>query len=210
MLTPQQLKEYRRRAFDLLLDKLDKSTPMLIDYQVDGALRNLFDLPDLPDNQKPYVGWMIDYRVVTGNAQTISHTGIDLIKRFEGFRSNAYLCPGNIWTIGYGHTATAKAGMTITKQYAEILLVEDIKKFQSLVSQKVTVELNQNQFDALVSFTFNVGSSAFTNSTLRRLLNRGEYDLTAKEFHRWIYANGTKLPGLVRRRQAEYDLFTKL
>lgn len=209
MLTPQQLKEYRRRAFDLLLDKLDKSTPMLIDYQIDGALRNLFDLPDCPSDQQPYVGWMTPTPFLSTSHQTISHTGIDLIKRFEGFRSNAYLCPGNIWTIGYGHTATAKAGMTISKLNAYTLLVEDIKKFQSLVSQKVTVELNQNQFDALVSFTFNVGSSAFANSTLRRLLNRGEYAQAAKEFHRWIYANGTKLPGLVRRRQAEYDLFTK-
>ena len=203
-----QLREYRRRAFDLLLDKLDKSTPMLVDYQIDAALRNLLDLPELPDNSQPYIGWMTPFSSSSTTHLHISQTGIDLIKEFEGFRSNAYLCPGNIWTIGYGHTATAKAGMTISKLQAEALLVEDVKKFQTLVNQKVRVRLNQNQFDALVSFAFNVGARGFGNSTLRRLLNQGEYSQAAKEFHRWVYAKGTKLPGLVRRRQAEYDLFT--
>lgn len=209
MLTSNQLREYRKRAYLLLLDKADKSIPMLIDYQIDGTLRALLDLPDRPDNQHPYVGWMTPFSSVTMTHQTISQTGIDLIKEFEGFRSNAYLCPGNIWTIGYGHTATAKSGMTITKKHAEMLLIEDIKKFQTAVNQKVKVYLNQNQFDALVSFTFNVGEGAFSRSTLLKLLNNSQYRDAALQFNRWVYAGNRRLPGLARRRNREAELFTR-
>lgn len=209
MLTPQQLKEYRKRTFVLLLERLDKSTPMLIDYQIDSALRNLLDLPDRPSSREPYIGWMILPSRLPITKMSISLTGIKLIKDFEGFRSKAYLCPANVWTIGYGHTASAKPGMVITKKHAEILLRNDLKRFEDCVNQKVEVKLNQNQFDALVSFTFNVGSQAFGDSTLLLILNQAKYYLAAKEFHRWVYANKRKLPGLVRRRQAEYDLFTK-
>ena len=90
MLTPNQLREYRKRAYQLLLEKADKSTPMLIDYEIDGTLRALLDLPDRPGSQQPYVGWMTPFSSVTMTHRTISQTGIDLIKEFEGFRSNAY------------------------------------------------------------------------------------------------------------------------
>jgi lysozyme len=208
MLTPAQLREYRKRAYALLLDKIDKSTPMLIDYEIDSVLRTLFNLSERPDGQEPYVGWMTPFTSSTMTHRTISQTGINLIKEFEGFRSSAYLCPGNVWTIGYGHTATAKSGMTITHKHAQILLKQDLEKFEAAVNRAVKVPLNQNQFDALVSFVFNIGSFAFDKSTLLELLNQEQYELAALQLNRWIYAGKKKLPGLVRRRRAEYRLFT--
>lgn len=209
MLTPTQLREYRKRAYQLLLEKVDRSTPMLIDYQVDDTLRMLFDLPDRPDKQDPYIGWMTPSSNVASFARHTSKKGIELIKEFEGFRVDAYLCPSNIWTIGYGHTATAKPGMTITLVEGELLLKRDLQIFEQAVNNLVKVSLTQNQFDALVSFAYNVGTGAFSNSSLLKFLNRGHYKTAGKELHRWVRGSNGKLPGLVRRRKAEYELFTK-
>lgn len=139
--------------------------------------------------------------------KTTSAKGIELIKRFEGCKTSAYICPAGVWTIGYGHTKTAKPGLTITTAQAEALLKRDLVVFESIVNTRVTAPINQNQFDALVSFTYNVGSTAFTRSTLLRKLNAKDYKGAAFEFGRWVYAGKKKLLGLERRREAEKALF---
>jgi lysozyme len=141
------------------------------------------------------------------NNKTTSAKGIELIKQWEGYRSKAYLCPAHKWTIGYGHTKTAKPGMTITSLDAERLLKQDMKVYEDAVNQLVKVPLSQYQFDALVSFTYNVGRGALSQSTLLRLLNVGNYPEAAKQFVRWVYGGGVKLPGLISRREAERELF---
>ncbi len=139
----------------------------------------------------------------------ISTNGIELIKQFEGCVLKAYKCPAGIWTIGYGHTAGVIEGQTITRAEAEGLLKQDLARFERVINNIVKVEINQNQFDALVSFSYNLGSGALNNSTLLRLLNKGDYNGAAEQFDRWVYAGGKKLAGLVKRRTAEKELFLK-
>jgi lysozyme len=114
---------------------------------------------------------------------------------------------GSVWTIGWGHTRTAKQGMEITLFQAERLLIRDVKSSVDAVNKYVKVYITQNMFDALVSFTFNVGSGALARSTLIRRLNAGDIEGAANEFLRWVYAGGEVLKGLVRRREAERNLF---
>lgn len=204
----KNIDDYRRRAIKAILQKLEslKNEVQEWDYKLDELARNLYDLPPRPTDDQPYVGWMSTSK--SNNKPTeISQTGINLIKRWEGFRDKAYLCPGNVWTIGYGHTKTVYQGMCINKEQAEQLLKEDLRHFEASVSQLVTVKLNQVQFDALVSFTFNVGVYAFKKSTLLRFVNQGSFKDAANEFDRWVYANRKKLPGLVKRREDEKQLF---
>ena len=136
-----------------------------------------------------------------------SQKGLDLIKSFEGLRLSAYRCPADIPTIGYGTTAGVKMGDTITKERAEQLLREDVTRFEQQVSRMVNVPLTQGQFDALVSFTYNLGPGALEKSTLLDHLNRGDYDSAAEQFGRWVHGGGKILPGLVRRRASERKLF---
>jgi lysozyme len=138
--------------------------------------------------------------------------GIELLKEFEGFRANSYLCPANVWTIGYGHTSAAGepkvySGQKITKKQAEEILKQDLEKFEFVVESSVQVPLTENQFSALVSFVYNIGSSAFKSSTLLRKLNAKDYLGAADEFKRWNKGGGRVLQGLVRRREAERELF---
>jgi len=140
----------------------------------------------------------------------VSQKGIDLIKKFEGLRLTAYVCPAGVLTIGYGHTGSdVKSGMRITEEEAERLLWKDTESAQQTVSSFVTAKINQNEYDALVSFTFNIGPTAFVNSTLLKLLNNGaDRKIVAGEFARWVKAGGEQaVPGLVRRREAEKTLF---
>lgn len=139
-----------------------------------------------------------------------SSNGIELIKKYEGFRANAYKCPAGKWTIGYGHTRTASIGQTITEIDAEELLKSDLGVSEWAVNHYVKVPLNQNQFDALVSFVFNVGYGNFKKSTLLKLLNQGNYEVARKEFYKWRKGGGKVLPGLVKRRAAEAELFGKV
>lgn len=145
-----------------------------------------------------------------------SITGIELIKHFEGFSAKPYLCPANYLTIGYGHVITEKEKLNselfnlITKFQAEKILRNDLTKFERSVKALITVPLTQNQFDALVSFTYNLGAGALQRSTLRSKINRGEYSAAAAEFLKWIYAGGRKLPGLVLRRKEESLLYSSL
>lgn len=138
----------------------------------------------------------------------ISQKGIDLIKNFEGCRLTAYRCPANILTIGYGHTGSdVVIGQKITQEQAEKLLKSDLLVHCNNVSRLVKVPLTQNQFDALVSFEFNVGYGNFASSTMLKLLNQKKYREAAAQFDRWVYANRKVLAGLVKRRAAEKTLF---
>jgi len=136
-----------------------------------------------------------------------SQKGLDLIKSFEGLRLSAYKCPADVWTIGYGTTAGVKPGQNITKERAEELLREDVKRFEQQVMRLVKVPLTQGQHDALASFVYNLGPGNLSNSTLLRLLNAGDYKGAAAQFDRWTKAGGKTLAGLVRRRAAERALF---
>lgn len=136
-----------------------------------------------------------------------SNTGIELIKRFEGCRLNAYQDSVGVWTVGYGHTKNVKKGMLITQDQADKFLKEDLKVYENYVKTYVSYNINQNQFDALVSFTYNVGGGNLQKSTLLVYLNQGKITLAANEFDKWTYAGGKKLTGLVNRRKAEKELF---
>lgn len=136
-----------------------------------------------------------------------SQKGIDLIKKFEGCQLKAYKCPAGVWTIGYGHTSGVRKGMTITQIDANEFLALDIQKTEKQVSNLVKVPLKQGQFDALVSFVYNVGIGAFSTSTMLRLLSFKKYKEVANEFERWVYADKEILQGLINRRKAEKELF---
>lgn len=138
----------------------------------------------------------------------ISKTGIDLIKQFEGVRLKAYKCPAGVWTIGVGSTQPpVKPGMEITNAQAMARLSKDLAQFEDAINNSVKVDLTQNQFDALVSFAFNVGIGAFQKSTLLKKLNAGQYDAVPGELMKWTKGGGKELPGLVRRRRAEAALW---
>ena len=133
-----------------------------------------------------------------------SQAGKDLIISFEGIRLEAYKCPAGVWTIGVGSTQpTVSPGEVITKPEAMARFDRDLVKFENAVDRLVKVPLTQNQFDALVSFTFNVGEGALSKSTLLKKLNRGEYAAVPAELMKWTKGGGKELPGLVRRRRAE-------
>lgn len=137
-----------------------------------------------------------------------SDTGIELIKGFEGLRLAAYRDPACILTIGYGHTGQdVQESDTITEAEAERLLRLDLLSAELAVQRLVRVPLNQHQFDALVSFTYNVGAGNLGGSTLLRLLNDANYAHAAQQFDLWAYARGQRLAGLQRRRKAERFLF---
>ena len=138
-----------------------------------------------------------------------SKAGIELIKSHEGMRLEAYQCPAGVWTIGYGHTKDVKPKQIIDTRQAVELLKEDLKECEDVVNGCTKVPLNQNQFDALVSFVFNLGSGALKSSTLLKKLRQGDYEGAANEFTRWVFAGNKRLPGLVIRRQEEKELFLK-
>lgn len=144
--------------------------------------------------------------------QTTSTSGIDLICSFEGLELEAYDDGVGIWTIGYGTTVIngvkVKKGDTCTVEQAKSYMASDLKKFETAVN-KVTVALTQNQFDALVSLTYNIGTGAFAGSTLLKKLNTGDYTGAAKEFPKWNKAGGKIMKGLVNRRLLECELFQK-
>ena len=136
-----------------------------------------------------------------------SKTGLDLIKHFEGCELYAYKCPAGVWTIGYGHTKGVEPGMQITEQDAEDMLKEELIEYESYINDLVTVGLNQHQFDAMVSWVYNLGAGNLKASTLLKVLNAGDYAGVPEQMLRWNKAGGKVLEGLTRRRQAEADLF---
>ena len=140
----------------------------------------------------------------------LSETGLQLIKDHEGCRLEAYLDSVGVPTIGYGHTKGVKEGDTCTQAQADSWLREDANSAEWCVNKCVTVPLTQGEFDALVSFAFNLGCTSLRNSTLLRKLNDSDYDGAAAEFPKWNYAGGQVLAGLTTRRQAEQRRFEQL
>jgi lysozyme len=137
----------------------------------------------------------------------ISQEGLSLIKKFEGCELEAYKCAAGVWTIGYGSTNNVNEGMEISQERADMLLLEDVEVFEEAVNKLVEVPLEQNQFDALVSWTFNLGSTNLKNSTLLKVLNDKDYEGVPAQIKRWNKAGGKVLQGLIRRREAEALLF---
>lgn len=145
----------------------------------------------------------------------VNQEGLNLIKEFEGFRNRAYLCPANVWTIGYGNTfyqdgRKVKQGDRISEPEAEKLLKVTVQKFADQVGELIKVPVTSNQFSALLSLAYNIGVGAFARSTLLSMLNTGKSKQdVAIQFLRWDKANGRTLTGLQRRREREMELFLK-
>ena len=141
----------------------------------------------------------------------ISQEGLSLIKKFEGCKLQSYKCAAGVWTIGYCSTNGIEEGMKISQERADMLLLEDVEIFEEAVNELVKVPLEQNQYDALVTWTFNLGPTNLKNSTLLKVLNNKEYENVPEQIKRWNKAtvNGERqvLEGLVRRREAEALLF---
>ena len=137
----------------------------------------------------------------------VTEAGLNLIKRFEGFSHTIYICPAGYPTIGYGHLVLEheqdQFATGITQAEATELLRKDVRIAERAVLRLISVLLTDGQFDALVSFTFNLGAGALQRSTLRRKVNRGEHESVPAELMKWVLAAGKRLPGLVRRRLAE-------
>ena len=137
----------------------------------------------------------------------ISVEGTSLIKKFEGCELEAYQDSVGVWTIGYGHTKDVKQGDKINQDEAEHLLEEEMPEYEGYINDMVEVSLEQCQFDALVSWVYNLGPANLSSSTLLKVLNEGEYDEVPFQIKRWNKAGGKVLEGLTRRREAEALLF---
>lgn len=135
----------------------------------------------------------------------MSDSAIEQLKKFEGCKLRSYQCAAGVWTIGYGHTKGVKASMTITQAQADQYLKEDLTTFEKYVNK---FKLNQNQFDALVDFAFNLGIGNLSKSTLLKKVIKNPQDPTIeKEFMKWVNAGGRRLEGLVKRRRWEADWY---
>ena len=148
------------------------------------------------------------------HSQKVITAGINLICSFEGLRLNAYDDGVGVWTIGFGTTSypngvKVKRGDTCTTEQAKAYMTHDLKKFESAVNSVVTMSINQNQFDALVSLAYNIGTNAFKNSTLVKKLNAGDIRGAAAQFNVWNKGGGKVMQGLVNRRAKEKSLFLK-
>lgn len=135
----------------------------------------------------------------------VTDEGLEIIMHHEGFVPEVYLCPAAIPTIGYGHVVLPYENFDegITEEQGMEILRNDVGIAERAVTRLISVPLEDEQFDALVSFTFNLGSGSLQTSTLRQKVNRQEHDLAPDQFRRWVYAGGRKLKGLVRRREDE-------
>ena len=135
----------------------------------------------------------------------------DLIVFYEGEKLTSYRDTGGVWTIGVGHTSDekfkVKKDQTITKEFSRELLRHDLKEAENFVNTLVKVPLNENQYGALVSFTFNLGGGSLKISTLLKKLNAGNYKAVPSELNKWVFDDGVKLKGLVNRRKAEGELW---
>ena len=137
----------------------------------------------------------------------ISEEGLSLIKKFEGLELEAYKCAAGVWTLGYGHTAGVQEGDVWSEEQANEQLKIDMHVYADYINDQVTCPLSQNQFDALVSWVFNLGPTNLRNSTLLKVLNSGDYEGVPAQIKRWNKAGGKVLEGLIRRREAEALLF---
>jgi lysozyme len=148
-----------------------------------------------------------DKLIINKPVLSINAQGLQIIKDSEGLKLKSYVCPGNVITIGYGHTKTAAMLDRITEQQAHDLLLQDVKEAESAIRKLVNHPININQFSALVSLVFNIGETKFRQSTLLKRFNAGDIHGAAQEFDKWVYAAGKKLAGLIVRRKKEKDLF---
>jgi lysozyme len=139
----------------------------------------------------------------------ISNNCVSLVKQFEGFEAKAYKCPAGVWTIGYGHTLNVRPNDVITEAQASTLLEEELQDYAAKVA-KIVPSANQNQFDAMVSFAYNLGVNALGTSTLLKKHLAGDYKGAQAEFLRWNKANGRVLTGLTKRRQQESTLYGRI
>lgn len=139
-----------------------------------------------------------------------SDKGVALIKQFEGLETVAYQCDAKKWTLAFGHTKGVKPGDTCTEEQAEAWLREDLQEAENAIQRLVTRNLTQNQFDALVSLVFNIGAGNFAESNLLEKLNAMDDAAVVQEFAKWRKAGGKVNRGLVRRRQAEAEMFAAL
>lgn len=156
-------------------------------------------------------GWAASnwLKVASQGAQQINQRGLNLIKEFEGLRLCKYKDPVGIWTICYGHVlANPDRVNCVSQQECDRILREDVRRFEQCVNSNVKVPINSNQFSSLVSFSFNVGCGALQGSTLLRQLNARNYGQVCPELKKWVNGGGRRLPGLVRRRDAECALFS--
>lgn len=137
---------------------------------------------------------------------------IDLIKKFEGLKLESYKCPAGLWTIGYGNTQWENGTRVLENQVIDIQRAEKLLMFWvNKYAEKIDLKVNQNQFDALVSFAYNVGITNFNNSTLKKKVIANPNDATIRdEFMKWVSSRGKQLPGLVKRREAEANLYFKI
>ena len=143
-----------------------------------------------------------------GILMKLGERGTEILKYFEGCKLTAYQDSVGVWTIGYGHTKGVYDGMTITQDQAEQMLLSELEEYEGYIKDMVTVPLTQNQFDALVVWVYNLGPTNFRNSTLLKELNAGNYNAAGQEITRWNKAGGKVLAGLVKRREAEAQLFS--
>jgi len=137
----------------------------------------------------------------------ISNNGLDLIKHFEGLVLKAYKCPAGVWTIGYGHTKDVQPGDEWSESNADYMLEVEMEEYEGYINDSVTAPINQDQFDALVSWVYNLGGGNLKASTMLKVLNAGQYEEVPAQMMRWNKAGGKVLEGLTRRRQAEANLF---
>lgn len=140
----------------------------------------------------------------------IGKKGLELIKHFEGLELDAYKCPAGVWTIGYGHIKDVQPGDAWSESHADYMLEVELEEYEHYVNTAVEVPLSQNQFDALVSWVYNLGPTNFNSSTMLKVLNAGDYSEVGNQMLRWNKAGGKVLEGLTRRRQAEADLFNDI
>ena len=137
----------------------------------------------------------------------ISEEGLSLIKKFEGLELEAYKCAAGVWTLGYGHTAGVQEGDVWSEEQANEQLKIDMHVYAGYINDHVTCPLSQNQFDALVSWVYNLGPANLKASTMLKVLNSGDYEGVPAQIKRWNKAGGKVLEGLIRRREAEALLF---
>ncbi|ENX01026.1 hypothetical protein F899_01659 [Acinetobacter sp. CIP 101934] len=159
---------------------------------------------------------LIGYTLLAGvtGQWDISEAGYDLIREFEGFKDHAYLDTGGVWTIGYGtikypNGTRVRQGDKCTRVQAEIWLKNDCKWVDACLDKYVKAKVSQNQFNAMASFVYNIGETAFAKSTFLTLLNQGNKSGAASQFDRWVFDNSKRVQGLVNRRAKEKALFLK-
>jgi lysozyme len=136
-----------------------------------------------------------------------TQAGLDLIKEYESFSPTVYICPAGYATIGWGHVVRKGDPEVVTKEQADVILAKDVEVAERGVLRLISVPLSDGQFDALVSFTFNLGSGTLQRSSLRAKINREEFEDASEVFGKYVYARGKKLKGLIRRRESERLLF---